>query len=480
MGLSFYKVAVALALVSTTAAHAYESEDTHGYTDSWDASILSRPAAVFPRDGSRIQKFNIALDAIGIPQESEPDFSEFPTDGLVLQGDLSQRLKYIDPQSGLQRYLNFAPDQLNLYQDFFSSLLPAGMLEYTANLTGSGENLDSKNLIDTLTAVGNQVKDPTNEKPLQGLKIVIDPGHMGTPFWDDQTGKYVKSGTKKVSEGQLNLWTSFLVANELEALGATVVLTRTQDGPVSQNNYQNFDLSPYINQYFYSSLDDWMGQYLNLSDAALRSTIKTKPEVKKAFTASQRVQFFISGEDLEARSQIVDREQPQIMIDIHHDASLTTIPTSRTANPRVSHNALEAFVPGTFFATETGSKIVRSEAVKHLLEARRWNESVNLASDVVSAMSASEHIGLETSTDFIGSTKVKNGVYARNLYINRRNLSALTVYLECLHYDDPVEFNKLANKDAVGNYHGISFPYPSRLKDSAVGIRNGIITYFKR
>jgi hypothetical protein len=75
--------------------------------------------------------------------------------------------------------------------------------------------------------------------------------------------------------------------------------------------------------------------------------------------------------------------------------------------------------------------------------------------------------------------KVKDGVYARNLYLNRRNLRSLMVYLECLHYDHMKEFPRLAIKDQTGWYHGRSFTYPRRVGTVAKGIRDGLLRYFR-
>jgi N-acetylmuramoyl-L-alanine amidase len=452
-------------------ARAFEAENVNGYTPNW--SLTARPRLrLIARDGSRIQKFNLALDTLGIPREAAPDYSALPEDNVVLQADLTQNLKYIDPDGGLLRYLSLSPGKLAAFQDFFSALLPASMQEYSLNLSQSGTSSDSSDLITHLSTVGDQVKDPSNSQPLTGLKFVIDPGHMGTDFWDQAGGKFVTVGGKKVSEGKINLWTSYLVANTLEDLGATVVLTRTQDGPVSQLNYQNYPMAAYINQYFYQSMDDWMAPYLSLTDSTLVSTIKLKPEVKRAFSPGERENLFINGEDLEARSQIIDREKPDVVIDIHFDANLTTALQNST-------NSLEVFVPGGFGANETGSRLNRRHALKQLTEVRRFGASVDLASEIVNAMSTSEVVPLQNSSSFGSSVKVKDGVYSRNLYITRRNLSALMVYLECLHYDHTSEFYNLANNNEVGTYHGVNFAYPTRLNSVAAGIRQGILNYFK-
>lgn len=461
-------------LLAASPAHAYETDSDFGYIDVFKTVLgLKKRPLPPPHDTVRLQKFKLALDTIGIPAEPAPDFADFPNANTLTQNEIAARLAYIDPDKALRRYLSLSLNNLSLFRDFFSAVIPTPLLEYSLDLGSSSAPHDSENLIAHLKQISNQVKDGLNPLPLSGLKIVIDPGHMGTDFWDEKTGKFVEVNGEKVSEGKINLWTAYLVANELEGLGANVILTRTEDGPVSRNNYQTFNATPSIYQYFYDSLDDWMPKYLSLSDSAIKKTIKQKTEVRKAFLSSQRDEFFIGDEDLGARSKIIDEEQPDIVLDIHYDAS-------DSYHTQTHSNSLEAFVPGGFLANETGSRLIKSFALKHLLDARRYDASIDLASEVVQAMSASEGVSIQRSPEFANGFKIKDGVYARNLYITRRNLSALMVYLECLHYDYAPEFKNLSNPTEIGSYHGIQFIYPPRIKAVAEGITTGLLNYFKK
>jgi N-acetylmuramoyl-L-alanine amidase len=215
-----------------------------------------------------------------------------------------------------------------------------------------------------------------------------------------------------------------------------------------------------------------MAPLLRLDDQSLIQAVKAAPETRKAYSYVQRTQFFIGGEDLEARSKIIDQVNPDVVIDIHFDANkLDALQSGETA--------IEAFVPGGVRANETGSRTIRSLHLKHLLDVQRWNESVNLASSIVQEMSKSLGLPLQDTPDFLTSVRVKDGVYARNLYINRRNLNALMVYLECLHYDSVSEFSNLTVLDQNGSYHGSSFRYPKRLNSVVQGIRAGILKYFQ-
>jgi hypothetical protein len=208
------------------------------------------------------------------------------------------------------------------------------------------------------------------------------------------------------------------------------------------------------------------------SDRNFIAAVKAAPETTKAYTDLQKGQFFIGGEDLEARSRIIDAVNPDIVLDIHFDAN--------QANQLQNvDSSVEAFVPGAVRQDETGSRVTRSYHLKHLLEVRRWNESVNLAASMTGELSRSTGQPLLDRPEFLTSIRVKDGVYARNLYISRRNLRALTVYLECLHYDHVSEFNRLATNTEQGSYHGSFFRYPARLNAVVAGLKTGFLKYFK-
>ena len=470
MKLGIAALIAAMSLTTTQSSFAFESEEaSFGYQDA--PIIKSIPIKIDSADATRFDKFQAALDTIGIPAELDPDFSDFVHAGEVNQADVQKNIPYIDPELGLSRYLSFSNGNLQMFRDFFKSMISLDYLEYQQALSTSNSSNDSSELMQHLKTVALQTQTQS-AFPLAGLKILIDPGHMGGDDWDKDTGKFVSVNGRKVSEGSLTLWTALLTAKKLEKLGAIVQLTREKLGTVSSEDPKNFNSTPFINQYFYNSMDDWMAPYLTQSIDQIKLNIKNASEVQKAFTDAQKLQFFITGADLEARSKMVDTFKPDVTLDIHFDAS-------KIDALQNNNQSLEAFIPGSFAKTETGSRRVRAMALKHLLEVRRWNQSVELADEITQSMSSSLNIPRLSSPDAFSALKVRDGVYARNLYINRRALSSLVVYLECLHYDHVNEHKRLSVLDQTGFYHATSFQYPNRLNDIADGIENGFIEYFK-
>ncbi len=454
-------------------AQAYELEDLPGYVspESVPAAPRLESARLSFDPLDRDRRFKKVLSALKVPEEAAPPANWFPKTEETTRPEYDANLPFLDPDGGLRRYLSVDDQGVSLFREFFSHILPRDYFEAGVDFLKEVQGPNSQDLLSRIAAIAQQVKTRSGP-PLKGLRVLIDPGHMGTPDWDEKTGKFVSIRGKRVSEGQLTLWTSLLAAKELESLGATVMLTRSEAGAVAKPGLDGFDPTPYLNQYFYNSLDSWMTPLLNGSESEMIERVLNAPETKKAFTSVQRGQYFITGADLEARAKMVDDFRPDITIDVHYDAFKSDQLQNRD-------NTIEAFVPGGFRLSETGSRAVRAMMFNHLMETRRFNASVELADRVIGGMSASLGLKRLNIQEFITSVKVKDGVYARNLYINRRNLTSLMIYLECLHYDHTTEFPRLTKLDARAQYRGQSFSYPSRINEVVHGIREGLLDYFE-
>lgn len=479
-------------------AHAHE--EGYGYETIQYVDELPDPSTPMVRDGRRLQKFETILQTLGIPPEAEPDvLKTLPKAGEASEEVFLQMLRFIDPAGALKRYLDLGPTTIDLYRDFFSHLLPQQYLEYRVEARESGESFDSRELLSEINGLRDQVQQGQN-LPLTGLRIAIDPGHMGDDFWDSQTGKFISIQRRvrdrngrvrtvnlgRVSEGQLTLWTALLAANELRALGAEVMLTRAQLGPVSSLDHQTFDWIPLRNRYFHESFDGWMTGLYQISDSELRQRLSRYEEVQKMFPRSAeeelklRRELFHKTEDLDARVRKIDQFNPHLTLDIHFDAFDSSALQDRT-------NDVEGYVPGFFASSETGSRKNRALALKHALEARRWNESVELTAALTGAIAKNTGLPLLDKPAMMDgkgnaiAVKVKDGVYARNLSITRNNTRGIVAYLECLHYDfqkgSVSEFKNMLKRDRTGSFQGKTFQYPSRLDPIVKGIREGVLNY---
>ncbi len=73
----------------------------------------------------------------------------------------------------------------------------------------------------------------TREKPLAGMKIAIDPGHIGGEWAKIEERWFVVGSGVPVSEGEMTLKVAKLLKPKLEDLGASVSLVRDQLEPIT-------------------------------------------------------------------------------------------------------------------------------------------------------------------------------------------------------------------------------------------------------
>ena len=71
---------------------------------------------------------------------------------------------------------------------------------------------------------------PQPGKPLAGLRIAIDPGHLGGQYAKMEARWFQIGHSRPVEEGEMTLIVAKLLKQRLEAMGAEVWLTRTRNG----------------------------------------------------------------------------------------------------------------------------------------------------------------------------------------------------------------------------------------------------------
>lgn len=105
-----------------------------------------------------------------------------------------------------------------------------GNTEYTLNLK-DGQHIEGYYIEKTPEGLSLNIKRPIKagegEKPLSGITIMLDPGHGGT-----DTGAVGPLGVN-YAEKDINLKTAVKLQIELERLGASVLMTRTEDEKLS-------------------------------------------------------------------------------------------------------------------------------------------------------------------------------------------------------------------------------------------------------
>ncbi len=324
-----------------------------------------------------------------------------------------------------------------------------------------------------------RVKANSGNMPLKGLRVAIDPGHMGDATWDKRTGKFVKDKAGTVlSEGVLNLQTGLLVEEELKRQGAETMVTHRTLGPVSSTPYENLNLETFWRlELRYRSLQDWFQKLLSTAPSGqlLYSNFEKSSEVKELQSEKMRSEYFILREDLWARVEAIQNFKPDLVVIIHYDASA----------PAGSPNGLDsrldqrtkAFVPGGFLEDEYATRQSRRDFVRHLLEEKTFEASVDLSRSIVREISSTTKGVLEEGSS--NSKMVEPGVLARNLNLTRQITSVPVTYLECAFYNQTKEFNLLKKKDHSMDIGNERTYYSNRLESIADAISRGVVNFVK-
>jgi N-acetylmuramoyl-L-alanine amidase len=316
-------------------------------------------------------------------------------------------------------------------------------------------------------------------RPLEGLRIALDPGHMGGAPWADRTGKFVvASDGRKLDEGILALQTCLLLARELTELGAVVDITRSALRPVSDLVYESFDLAPYAHEELASQqLNPW---FLGLVDAnpvgdRLNRSFENHASFKKIFGASARSRFFILREDLRARWERMNAFSPDLSLIVHYDVVPPASGNQNGLNPN-SPNFTKAYVYGGVDGTEWATRADRAQFARHVLDEQTWWGSVELSRSIVSQIEVGMGIKKQPSHG-PNATKVEEGVFARNLGLSRRLSDHPQSYLEILFYNRPAEFEALRKEKTTMKIDGVDYLVSERLLSVVSSLKAGVLQF---
>ncbi|MGK0185329.1 MAG: N-acetylmuramoyl-L-alanine amidase [Verrucomicrobiales bacterium] len=297
----------------------------------------------------------------------------------------------------------------------------------------------------------SSVSDPAQS--LDGLRIMIDPGHIGGKWSKTEQRWYSIFRGTEVMEGSMTLQVAKLLRPQLESMGAQVFLTREETEPVT-------DLRPV-------DFEEAAANYLR--------SIGKDPERNKKSLASERDRMFYRTQEIRTRAWLInDVFKPDIVLCLHFNAESWGNPRKPTF---VSRNHLHLLVNGTYSLSEMRLHDQRFDMMQRILQ-RTHTEETALSAAV--ARSMARETGLPVFR-YDGSNAQQVGesefVWARNLLANRL-------------YDCPVVFLEpyVMNNEQVhervraGDYEGMrsiaGAMRKSIFREYADGVAAGVRAYY--
>lgn len=286
---------------------------------------------------------------------------------------------------------------------------------------------------------------------LRGLRIALDPGHLGGE-WARMEERWFQIGSNKpVTEGDMVLYVAKLLKKELEQRGASVSLTRSGSKPAT-------NLRPE-----------------KLRNAAIKSLRDQGRAVNPASIKSESERLFYRTAEIRARAKKVNHHlKPDLVLALHFNAESWGNPARPTLT---GVNHLHLLVSGCYSARELSYEDQRFDLMVKLLN-RSFDKEVSVSRAVAQSMARAT--GLPPYT-YTSDSAINVGgspyIWARNLLANRL-FECPVVYLE------PYVMNNREVHDRVqlGDYRGRrninGTPRESIYREYVRGVVEGLEAYY--
>lgn len=304
-------------------------------------------------------------------------------------------------------------------------------------------------------------------KPLQGLRIAVDPGHFSSNIKDSKVeGKFLdfvkdEEDTIQLVEGQLTYLTAQVLKGMLEEQGAKVFLSRNAPNTTAFN-------MTYAQWY--------KTRRLKVLDSLCKvnEIDESKCKALKQLTKEKFFWTFFRDYELMARSYKINAVYPHLSVIIHYNVDEKNAPWKQ-ASPR---NHTMCFIGGGFGPNDLKKLQNRVHFVRLLL-GKQIHQSESLSNLTVSAFEKNLKVSKAKITDaqYLANAGVSTrheGVFCRNLILTRCINSPL-VYGESLYQDNVKECTAL-NKN---NYHIYGLNVPERVYTVAKSYYEAVLAYFE-
>ena len=273
-------------------------------------------------------------------------------------------------------------------------------------------------------------------KTLSGLRIALDPGHLGGT-WAKMEERWFQVGdTKPVTEGDMTLRVARLLAPKLRSLGAKVFFVRNSTEPVTPKRPDDFtNLAGKV--LVRNGIPRPRDQVLNPEDPEKEGTVRWQSQI-----------LFYRYSEIRRRAVLVDNKiHPDLTLCLHFNAEGWGDPKNPTL---IDSNHLHLLVNGSYLKEELDFDDERFEMIRRLLS-RVYDEELPLADAVATAMAKAT--GLPAYQYPTSQTTTKIGSSG---YVYARNLLATRLYRCPVVYCEPYVMN---SKDAfariqAGDYDG--------------------------
>jgi N-acetylmuramoyl-L-alanine amidase len=288
------------------------------------------------------------------------------------------------------------------------------------------------------------------DKPLAGIRIAIDPGHIGGK-WAKVEERWFRIGNSApVAEGDMTLHVARLLSARLRELGAQVWLTRTKAAPVTPERPKN------------------------LAREAAASLADKQQAINPVSLQREAELLFYRNSEIRRRAELVnDVIKPDVVICLHFNAE----PWGDPARPSLTdENHLHLLVNGCYTAKELAYDDVRFTMLRKML-GRAYREELAVSEAVAASMARATGLPPYHYEATASALKVGSFLWARNLAANRL-FECPVIYLEPYVMNSRAVFDRVQAGDYEGRHAVGGKMQKSLYREYVDGVVAGLIDYY--
>jgi N-acetylmuramoyl-L-alanine amidase len=304
------------------------------------------------------------------------------------------------------------------------------------------------------------------QNPLSGLKIALDPGHLGGKWAKMEERWFRVDNSPPVQEGDLTLQVAQLLAPRLRGLGARVPFVRNSDEPITSKRPDDFqEIARRI--LISHGVPQPRTDVLDPNDPQKEQTIHWQSEI-----------LFYRYSEIRRRAALVNfKLHPDLVLCLHFNAEGWGDPNSPTLT---DINHLHLLVNGSYLPEELEFDDERFEMVRRLLS-RAYDVELPMADTIALAMARETGLPPYQYPTTNSTTKV-----GASGYVYARNLLATRLYRCPVVYCEPYVMN---SKDAfvrieAGDYEGTrpinGVERKSIFREYADSVLDGLVEYYSK
>jgi len=299
---------------------------------------------------------------------------------------------------------------------------------------------------------------------LSGLKIALDPGHIGGE-WARMEERWFKVGeTPPVEEGEMTLRVAKMLAPKLRALGARVSFVRDKTEPVTPFRPEDFkEVARAVLRA--SGTESPREDFDGPDDPSREQTVRWQSEI-----------LFYRNSEIRHRAKRVNTLlHPDLVLCLHFNAEAW----GDERNPTfVGKNHLHLLVNGAYLEPELAFDDERFEMLRRLLS-RVYDEELKIAEEVATTMAKQMQLpAYQYTTGNVTRVGTTGYVYARNL-VATRLYQCPVVYFEPYVMNSTEIFARVQAGDYEGTRLINGVERPSIYREYVDSVVAGLVEYYQ-